>query len=66
MKKDFNDYYILYKNSDESIYEDLSIHIIIELERECEKDLAKYYEFQCWLRRMEEYYFEKKMNPEYL
>lgn len=63
--KNFIYYYNLYTTGNEELYDELSIHIIKELEKECENNM-KFYEFECWLRSMEQYYFEKKMNPEYL
>ena len=66
MKKTFDDYYTLYTNGNEELYELLNIDAIRELEKECEKDL-KFYEFQCWLESMEEYYYddiEKSLSPE--
>ena len=66
MKKDFDFYYNLYINGNEELYDSLDIHTIKELERACDSDLAMYYDFKCWLIGMEEYYLDKKMNPEYL
>ena len=51
--KNFNHYYTLYTSGDEKLYDDLSIHTIKELERDCDKDLAKYYDFKMWLMSME-------------
>ena len=55
MKK-FNDYYTLYTNGNENLYDEINIDLIKKLEDECDKDLSKYYDFGCWLRAMEEYY----------
>lgn len=54
--KNFNYYFKLYLNGDEDLYIELSKTIIEDLITECNKNLAKYYEFQQFLYNTVEYY----------
>lgn len=54
--KNFDFYFDLYLKGDEALYIELSSYIVEELIKECGKDLAKYYDFQCFLYDMVEYY----------
>lgn len=52
----FEDLYNMYSNRDEALYAALEGMNFEELYHECNKDLAKYYEFRCWLEDAEQYY----------
>lgn len=52
----FEKLYEMYHNGDEAIYDYLSKEVFEELYHECYKNLAKFYEFSCWLESIEEYY----------
>lgn len=55
--KTFEELYEMYTNRNENIYTELFAGVDFEeLYRECDKDIAKYYEFKCWLEYSEEYY----------
>lgn len=61
--KTFDELYEMYTSSNEDIYTALAAGVDFkELYHECDKDLAKYYQFKCWLEYSEEYYNAE--NPE--
>lgn len=57
----FEDLYEMYYNSDEALYAALEGMNFVDLYHECDKDLAKFYEFKCWLEDAEQYY-RKEIN----
>lgn len=52
----FYDLYEMYRNHDEALYAALEGMSFIDLYHECDKNIAKYYEFKCWLEDAEQYY----------
>lgn len=52
----FDDLYEMYSNGDEALYAALEGMDFNKLYRECDKNIAKYYEFKCWLENAEQYY----------
>lgn len=54
--KTFEELYILYKTCNEQLYDELDNVDFDFLYDECDKDLAKYYEFKCWLEDVDQYY----------
>lgn len=58
--KTFNELYEMYTRGDDNIYLELFAGVDFEeLYHECDKDIAKYYEFKTWLEYSEEYYDKK-------
>lgn len=55
--KTFDELYAMYTNGDENIYTELFAGVdFSDLYHECDKNIAKYYEFKTWLEYSEEYY----------
>lgn len=52
----FDDLYNMYSNGDEALYAALEGMDFNDLYHECDKNIAKYYEFKCWLENAEQYY----------
>lgn len=55
-QKSFSELYNMYHNCDDLLYNELDYADFDELYCECDKDLAKYYEFKCWLEDIDQYY----------
>lgn len=59
--KTFEEIYAMYEAGDENIDVALSEVDIVDAYHECDKNLAKYYEFKCWLKNIEK--LDKSLDP---
>lgn len=59
--KTFEELYNMYKNGNEALYDELDYADFEELYHECDKTIAKYYEFKYWLENSEQYYERKEV-----